>query len=444
MRFTPFDKRLADIVPDDLATLFDVHEGWYVEYKEQLTLARSLAKSLSSFANQYGGFLFFGVTSDRETTTAHSFPGIDSSSIPRCLQSLKEASKDLLHPDVFFSTRVFEGPIPSIGLDEGRAILVAEIPPGPDTPYVHNDGHIYLRIGDSSEPRPATDRATFDLLFRRGEESRLQLEDRIQRSPVVSKGEKQKPYIHLSILSDPYEIMGHWYGGNLDHFSSTMREKSIPFDNIFSMSNGYIARQTANNDAYGRTFTWEFSRHCHSHVTLPIPMLAAEDRDPALDVYSTWSKFLSYVENSGLEFAQILDLNIIFDALQGIIKRHRILAAYASVKGPFFVKAYLENTWRTVPFLDLGPYLTHIKTYGVPIVQEDEILVPNGTSLQTFWLAPELEGLPRGSDPDLSFAISATLGLLQALGIPGDVLADTGGTLSELGRRRMAYQKAHR
>ena len=70
------------------------------------------------------------------------------------------------------------------------------------------------------------------------------------------------------------KVMGHWYDGNLTDFSKVMREQSLPLDNIFSKSDGYVARQTAYNDPRNRVLTWEFSRQCHSFVTLPIPVLS--------------------------------------------------------------------------------------------------------------------------------------------------------------------------
>ena len=51
----PFDKEVADLFAEDLEGLRQVHEGWYVEYKEEAISPRNIAKSLSAFANQYGG-----------------------------------------------------------------------------------------------------------------------------------------------------------------------------------------------------------------------------------------------------------------------------------------------------------------------------------------------------------------------------------------------------
>ena len=173
----------------------------------------------------------------------------------------------------FYDTRVFEGPITSIGLPAGQSIVVVYIPEGPNTPYVHNDGRIYRRIADSSDPKPETDRATLDLLFQRGEQRRSRLEDRIMRSPAVSEVEREQPFIHISILSDPFEVMGHWYEGGFSDFSAVMKQPLLPFDNIFPASDGFVARQAEGRNARDRLFTWEFTRNCHSFITLPIQTL---------------------------------------------------------------------------------------------------------------------------------------------------------------------------
>ena len=193
MPYTPFDKNLADISPDDLATLTNVYEGWYVEYKSRLINNRALAKSLSSFANQYGGWLFLGIVEDGGSHAAKSFPGIPNCQVPSGLESLKNASKDLLRPFVFYETRVFSGPIESVGLQQGRSIIVVRIPEGPNTPYVHNDGRVYRRIADSSDPRPETDRATLDLLFSVESKHALVLKNEWCGAPSSHKQKKISP-----------------------------------------------------------------------------------------------------------------------------------------------------------------------------------------------------------------------------------------------------------
>ena len=160
MLYRPFADDLDEVAPEDLVRLMDVHEGWYVEYKRELVGNRDLAKSLSSFANQYGGWLFLGIQEDAASNVAAGFPGIPDSEVQNALDSIRNSAKDLLNPPVFYNVRKFEGPIESITLPDGRTIIVVQVPEGPNSPYIHNDGRIYRRVGDSSQPTPVTDRAT--------------------------------------------------------------------------------------------------------------------------------------------------------------------------------------------------------------------------------------------------------------------------------------------
>ena len=440
MQYTPFNEELADIVPDDLASLKEVHEGWYVEYKSQLTTNRALAKTLSSFANQYGGWLFLGIADDRESLAARDFPGIPRPRVPRAIESLRNAAKDIVRPSVFYETRVFPGPIESIGLEEDQSIIVVRIPQGPNSPYIHNDGRIYLRVGDSSDPRPANDRSTFDLLSQRRERARTRLEKRIMRQPAISKGEGQQPFIHFSIFSDPYEMMGHWYSGGFADFGKVMRGKMVPFDNIFSTSEGFIARQAVNNPLINRIFTWEFSRACHSFITFPLPSLNRLDR--SWIKYVIGQRFFSKITDSGIDSTRILDLNLIVSFASSIVNRHRILVSQARVKGPFYIKVHVANVWRTIPFLDIPLYLDHISDYGFPVVQDTNIFVPGGPLLDSFVIAPEIDVLPCESEMSADKgALSISIDILQSLGIPREIIARSAHELYGTHERALEVQR---
>ena len=359
-RFTPFEKDLTAVLPEDLSVLRDVHEGWYVEYKSELSQPRDIAKSISSFANQLGGWIFYGIHEDNQMHVADTFPGIPNSEVPSALESIRNASKDLISPDVFYNTKVFEGPIDSVGLTSGRSVVMVQVPQGADCPYLHNNGRIYRRVADSSDPKPETDRARLDLLVERGVQAQSRLENRITRQPSISKNEKDNCYVHISILSDPYETMGHQYTMGFSAFGDTMSQGMLPFDNIYTNSGGYVARQTLNNKPYYRVFTWEFSKRCHSFITCPITIFKTDLPDSDLPGNSIYHGFVSILEGSGLQYSRVLDLNQVFVIITGIIARHRRLAQQANVRGPFYVKAYLENIWRTVPFLDLPVYLENV------------------------------------------------------------------------------------
>jgi hypothetical protein len=451
LRFTPFDKAQDELSAEDLESLREVREGWYVEYKSQLPSTRNLAKSLSSFANQYGGWLFLGVDETPDSLTAGTCLGIESEKLPEVLESLRNAAKDIVRPQVAYQHRVLEGPVETIGLSSNRSVVVVRVPEGSNTPYIHNDGRIYIRIGDSSSPIPATDKATFDLLYRRGEDRRSYLKALIERSPELSREEEDNSYLHLSILSDPYQTLGHWYQGTYSEFCTTMGGVSIPFDNIYTATDGFIARQVTTNNRYNRLLTWEFSRDCNSFVTIPIPTLPLQNSDVILandmeagwEPYSIGVEFRSSLVSKELDESRILNLNLLLPLVGAIVSRHRRIVGQANVRGPFYIKARIENVWRAVPFVDISEYMTHVEKFDFPVVQASDLMVPTGTSLDTFVFSPELESVPAESEKiTYDGPVEMWLEIMQALGIPRELLAENAKALLSVAIRESDIHRA--
>ena len=449
MRYSPFVKSLNDFAPPDLANLREVAEGWYVEYKSQPRNTKDLAKSLASFANQYGGWLFLGVRENPDSKTAGSFPGIEQGKVPEVLESIRNAAKDIVRPQVPYRSRTIDGPLETIGLRSNRCVIVVHIPEGSNTPYIHNDGRIYIRIGDSSSPIAAKDKGTFDLLYQRGEDRRSYLKALVERSPELSQGEEANSYIHLSILSDPYGTLGHRYVGTYSDFSDAMTGGSIPFENIFTAPDGFVARQIGRNDRYSRLLTWEFSRDCNSFITIPIPTLPPLEthETPECAVLEAWAQysigrqFVSAIRDRRLGDCRVLNLNILLALLSEIMTRHRTIAGQSEVRGPFFIKARIENVWRVVPFIDVDDYMKHIIEFDFPVVQDRDLTVPKGASLETFIVSPERDTVPtepeKVGSPDL---IDIGLQIMQALGIPEDLLTQsaTATDLVNVSRQELA------
>lgn len=437
MRYSPFDKRVDAVEGPDLGVLKRVAEGWYVEYKRELPNARALAKSISAFANQYGGWLFIGVDGDRAALTATAFPGILKSEVPIVLEALRNASKDLLSPDVFYEARVVDGPVSDLGLTDGRAVLIVLVPQAANTPVVHADGRIYRRVADSSDPRPETDRAILDRLAAQAVKAKEKLASFVEELPAISKAEAENCYLHLSILSDPYEIRGDWYKGGYEDFVAVMRSNPLPFDNVFTHSGGFVARQTAGNDPYHRVLTWRFHRQCHSFITLPLnsygsPYIAS------LFGYSHAERFCELMDEAKVRSGRVIDLNVVLTALGAISVRHRTLVR-PGITGPFFVKAHLQNTWRTIPFIDTSSWVEHCSNYGVPVVQEKNILAPEGTELESFCVIPERNELSDETAVEDSLLIGVPV--FRALGIPREFFIKAASELSHLLGRFQEHQR---
>ena len=417
--FSPFSVPLTRVAPSELKEFYSISEGWYVEYKSQPISPKDMAKTLSSFANQYGGWLVLGVVEDKQDLTAEEFPGLSQQQVSNVIQTLRDASRDCVNPEVFYEHRVFNGPIDDIDLPDGQSIIVVRIPQGPVPPYVHLDARIYRRVADSSAPKPETDQAILDRLFLRSQESRQRLARMVTRTPLTSKGEENSCFVHLTITSDPYEIGGHRFNGSFQDFSEIMGKDPIIFDNIYTNTDGFVARQVTTNDPYNRLLTWEFDRHCHSFITLPINTLTT--RDERLASYDTGSSFGTLVNQDMYLPFRLLDLNIMFRAFIGIGVKHRELTAQANIEGPFYFKGHIENAWRKVPFLDMPSFLSHVQKFGVPVIQDDDLLTPPGTDLKSFGILPPITdscGQTRPIVPGLDDAVKIVIPIFNALGIP--------------------------
>lgn len=98
--FQPFSGSLESFIPDELIRLREISEGWHIDYKAEAPSAKDLARHLTAFANQHGGWLIIGVAEQKTTLTAASFSGILNSQIADTLNKLRTAAAHHSNPPV--------------------------------------------------------------------------------------------------------------------------------------------------------------------------------------------------------------------------------------------------------------------------------------------------------------------------------------------------------
>jgi len=224
LKYDPFaGKDFQSLNVDDLAVLTEVSEGWYVEYKREMSKADSVAKSISAFANTYGGWLFYGINEkSKAEAVAGSFPGIAAQDIAASLNRIRHAVAQLVSPSPHFDVCVIAGPSEKLGLTEGASVIVVRVPRSLNTPHVHQRGVIYRRVGDGSEPVAETDRTRLEHLVDRRKALDRHYAKLFRSHVDIPHDQTKQPYLRIVLVADVWRDRNPWLGVDLSAVRGAM------------------------------------------------------------------------------------------------------------------------------------------------------------------------------------------------------------------------------
>ncbi|MCB0094138.1 MAG: ATP-binding protein [Caldilineaceae bacterium] len=430
LQYDPFLVEFDNLEPRHLSVLTDVSEGWYVEYKRQSVSSRSIAKSISAFANHYGGWLFYGIVEANDgSNRAQEFPGLDVCELSVFLEQIRNAAKDSIHPSPYYEYKVLSGPCEAIGLPIERAIVVVAVPSGPDAPYVHSDGRIYRRVADSSDPKPETDRFILDQLWQRRQEANRRLSGLLSSEQILSQGEEDVSYLDLFLLTDPLGGIRQKTQLSFEQFVEAMRDTTTPGvglcgDNFYAMADGYVARQINEGDPYNLVLTWKHYRDGSSIVTIPFSStrVASLEIGGWLHHYKHEAALIQLLHSRKHGSSYLLDLNQLMVAVTAAVNQQRKLLLYGKLNEfPLYGKAALHNLWRRIPFIDTDSYIRFITDCGFPVLQISDEMAPPDISFDSLVLIPGVRETQNEEDHvyDQFWSAGHILGfILNGLGLP--------------------------
>ncbi|MCF1474117.1 ATP-binding protein [Agrobacterium vitis] len=431
--YNPFQKSFDEIDPGDLAIVSSVAEGWYVEYKQEVPNASAIAKSVTAFANTYGGWLFFGIAEkSKDEAVAGTFPGIALADADGALQRIRQAVANHAQPSPYFRVKALMGPLEAIGLPNGRCVIMAHVPWGPEAPYIHRDGRIYRRVGDGSEPRPENDRFILGQLWDRSSKITQKYADWIGRDLEISKGEVSATYVRLFLIADfwcDHSPMNSISLRRLREIMSSMDESySIPFDTIYSASGDFICRQIGDNDPKKLGLTWKLDKNFNSEIIIPVSKFNGGDLNDLGDWFRGYEyvdQFLQLCKKQGYLRPTVIDLNLLLHVLLGLARIQTILATEFGWNESIFAKVEISGAWRTIPFFDTPYVLNEYEKHGLPLSLRDKITIYGGSDQSSFI---ELDGL-QDEDLDKHRILMATkLFVIIALSLGIPPCADPDGT----------------
>lgn len=403
--YSPFDKMLTALEAPDLVALRGAVEGWYVEYKAEVPNASGIAKSISAFANTYGGWLFYGIAEkSKEDAVAGAFPGVARADVDGMLQRIRQAAAQSINPTPHFDVRAIWGADKATGLKKDHAVIVVHVPKGNAAPFVHKSGVIYRRVGDGSEPKAETDRFVLDQLWKRSVDLRKQFKSWLGKDLELSKRESDQPYLRLFIIPDLWRDRDIWAELTTDRVREIMTDSGnfessmvyAPFETVYRTASGYVCRQLAGNNPHNLTATWFLRANLVSQVVLPLYSLRDADvwaLGTQLNGYEQARRFAAVLEKHGHVEPTIVDLNFVFSSLIGAMHTQSLLNKEAGHSGSFYLKAELINVWRARPFLDVASVIDHQDAHGVPVCMSRHFFAPSGKEPDDFIEIPPLEDI---------------------------------------------------
>ncbi|MBZ9996587.1 helix-turn-helix domain-containing protein [Mesorhizobium sp. BH1-1-4] len=455
--YNPFSKDFDDVSADDLSILSSVAEGWYVEYKREVPNAGAVAKSITAFANTYGGWVFYGVTEkSKDDAVAGAFPGIAKDEADAVLQRTRQSVANHCQPSPYFRSKALFGPVETIGLAEDRCVIMIQVPWGPEAPYIHKDGRIYRRVGDGSEPKSENDRFILDQLWSRSSKITQGYADWIGRELETSEAEENSAYARLFLIADFWRDHDTINAVSLQKVREIMSDGNgsyaIPFDNIYQTSGGFICRQTADNDPEMLGLTWKLGHNFHSEIVIPLSKFRSnslDDLEPWLNGYHHKDRFLKICKEQRYKNPTVVDLNLLLHALLGLTRIQVALAKEFGWKDSIFAKIEISGVWRTIPFFDAPHVLDEYERHGIALGQRNKVLLHPGKEQGSFI---ELSGPEDNDDSERDRVIMATslfVNIAIAMGVPlgidpdgdGSDVKDSIGDFLNAGVRTIEVQK---
>lgn len=128
-------KEWATLESTDIQALLsgqDFEESFYFEFKDDRVASKKIAEEISAFANTFGGYIFLGVSDDKQIEGCNGWNE----------QRIHTTIHDSITPTPSFDVKKFTC--------DGKTVYVIKIDEGAEPPYITSSGKIYERLSSGS------------------------------------------------------------------------------------------------------------------------------------------------------------------------------------------------------------------------------------------------------------------------------------------------------
>jgi hypothetical protein len=427
--YNPFkNKQLVELTHDDIFSLLEseIGEGWYIEYKQDVPKLGSnkldtikIAKSISSFANTKGGWIFWGISCDNKNKPI-AIDGICLTAYPDFDDQVAKIINSNISPQPFYHFKRIE-------LDNGKSIFIIQVEESPTPPYITSQGVIYQR--ENNESKPIRDRYILEKLQEKTDEyyESIQRFTNFELGETRGQSESDQAYLELYLFPLPFDSYHFEDFYSSDFFKNVAlrfyqnvdvsfdlgndEQSVIPlnlgFNSIYSSERSLIIRPLNEKNLIYKSTTTELFSNGNLKFLMPIftfdtksiPKHYKDSKtiEYLLDKYSPYETVqqLSYLRSTALSSVpvtrrkdtdfvnhiQLIDgLELIFSMLVLISKYKAVLEDNKfDMDTQIGFRAKVINSWRKFVFFDGDDYLEKIKLYNLPVAPKNDIEIPSFT-----------------------------------------------------------------
>lgn len=395
MAYNLFDKPPGTTLDRaDLQKLIDhrVAEGYYVEYKSDFPTRPKIGHSIASFANTYGGWYFVGIKTD-ENNVANEICGFAVAAHHDPIARIREIVKYHIDPVPIFYPQV-------VPLDTERAVLVVYVPENQQTPFISQDGRIYRRTYDSSDPVRETNRYSIDRLVDNGRDVAKRFEKFCQDERTFAEAERKQGWVKLFLAPYPLglgarpdrlsgesieKLMGRSRAPvkiPLPHHTALWIGANVPFNVGQPTHDSVVLRQVDPVKAAFNSLMAELFLDGRAKFFIPLHYFA-DWQIPDLDrlqsprvretLGSLWE---ADRQSDTLHLLRFFDIGELWLVVAHLLSYYQEWLGAESYLTELQIAAVIEGVWRSVPFFDSDDWGAHVQKFGLPITSRTVIKIP--------------------------------------------------------------------
>ncbi|WP_046756599.1 AlbA family DNA-binding domain-containing protein [Kordia jejudonensis] len=428
MAYNPFNKKdISKLTYDDLKSLIEneIGEGWYIEYKRDVPKLKTgkldnikISKSISSFANTNGGWVFWGIDSDNKNKPT-VINGFDASEYRNFEDQISQIINSNINPTPYYHFK-------KIQLENDNIVLIIKVDESPIPPYITSQGVIFQR--ENNESKPLSDRYSLEKLNEKAKNYLDEIENFSTMNLTQSKGqsESNQTYLELYLFPMPFnsfkfknfyssdffkKVADRFYKGvEVDFQSKNSIAISLGFNSIYHSDGSLIIRPLKEGNLIYKSTTVELFKNGNLKLLIPVSEFTTgnipkkyENSNTIkylLDTYSPLETVdpLSYSllgmsvpppnpnlsplkERKRTDFTTFVNF---IDGMDLITVILIIINHYKSVlndndfdfETKIGFRARITDCWRKFVFFDNDDYLKKLKLYNIPLSPKDEIEIP--------------------------------------------------------------------